>query len=83
MRSGSRNIARDEDRSIHNALSTALAQRMPAAAEHITITVEEGIVHIWGILGGENEKAKAREIAAAIPNVRSVQDHRREWAWSD
>jgi osmotically-inducible protein OsmY len=71
------------DRQICEAVRQALATKMPKAAQHITITVERGVVHLWGILGSDEELADVPKIVADLAGVRAVRDHRRDWAWSD
>jgi CBS domain-containing protein len=41
-----------------------------------TINVSDGVVHYWGIAGGEGDRRAARIAAEGIPGVKAVQDHR-------
>jgi osmotically-inducible protein OsmY len=69
-----------EDRETGEAVRRALASAFPKSAQHIAVTVEQGIVHLWGILGSDEELADVPRIVAALPRVRAVRDHRRAWA---
>jgi CBS domain-containing protein len=40
------------------------------------VIVTDSIVHYWGILGSDEEKAAARVAAENVPGVRKVEDHR-------
>lgn len=71
-----------EDRETAEAVRQALASRMPKAAQHITVTVEQGVVHLWGVLVSDEEATEVPRIVATLPQVRAVRDHRRDWAWS-
>jgi osmotically-inducible protein OsmY len=70
------------DRETAEAVRRALALGMPKAAQHITVTVEQGVVHLWGVLASDEEAAEVRRIVATLPHVRAVRDHRRDWSWS-
>ena len=76
-------VGSSQDRRISEMVRRALMDKMPKAEQHITITVEQGIVHLWGVLGCEEELADVPKKVAAVPGVRGVRDHRRDWAWSD
>jgi osmotically-inducible protein OsmY len=71
------------DRQIGEAIRQALLAKMPKAAPHITVCVERGIVHLWGIIGSDEEPAEVSRIVAALPGARAVRDHRRDAAWPD
>lgn len=71
------------DQQIGEAVRRALMARIPKAEQHTTVTVEQGIVHLWGVLGSDKELTDVPKIVAALPGVRAVRDHRRDWAWSD
>jgi len=38
------------------------------------------VVHLWGFVGSEDERAAARVAAENVPGVRSVEDHRLAYA---
>jgi CBS-domain-containing membrane protein len=40
------------------------------------VTVHDGVVHLWGYVGSENERKALRIAAARVPGVRKVRDHR-------
>ena len=71
-----------KDQEICEAVRHAILTRMPKAEQHITISVEQGVAHLWGILGCDEELAELPRIVASVPGVSAVRDHRRDWAWS-
>jgi CBS domain-containing protein len=44
------------------------------------VIVSEGVVHLWGFVGSEDERTAARVAAENVPGVRSVEDHRLDYA---
>lgn len=44
------------------------------------VIVSEGVVHLWGFVGSEDERAAARVAAENVPGVRAVEDHRLAYA---
>ena len=70
------------DQQIGETVRCAIVSRMPKVEQHITVTVEQGIVHLWGVLGCDEELAELPRIVASVPGVCAVRDHRRDWAWS-
>jgi osmotically-inducible protein OsmY len=73
---------REQDQALGDAVRDVIEKRDPAAARHISITVSNGVVHLWGIIGDDKERADVRNVVAGIPGVTAVEDHRREWLWS-
>ena len=71
-----------DDRQIGEAVRRALSTRMPKVEQHTPITVEQGIVHLWGVLGSNEELTDVPSVVAAVPGVRAVRDHRRDWGCS-
>ena len=63
------------DRSIHRRLLAELRNQRWAKPNASDIVVSDGVVHLWGIVGSEEEH-KALWIAAEnTPGVRGVHDH--------
>jgi osmotically-inducible protein OsmY len=41
-----------------------------------TVTVNDGIVHLWGDMGSDNERRAVCIIAERVAGVKAVHDHR-------
>jgi len=44
-----------------------------------TVTVNNGIVHLWGYVGSDNERRGVRIAAERAPGVKEVRDHRSDF----
>ncbi len=56
----------------------AVIQREPwADTTHLSIVVDQGVVHLWGLVRSESERHALRVAAEGVPGVRGVQDHLR------
>jgi len=44
-----------------------------------TVTVNNGIVHLWGYVGSDNERRAVRIAAERAPGVKEVRDHRSDF----
>ena len=44
------------------------------------VVVSEGVVHLWGFVGSQDERAAARVAAENVPGVRAVEDNRLAYA---
>jgi osmotically-inducible protein OsmY len=40
------------------------------------VIVTGGIVHYWGVIDSDDERAAARVAAENVPGVRGIEDHR-------
>ena len=66
----------DTDRSIRNRLLTELRQQKWATLLNETdIVVSDGVVHLWGVVGSEEERQALRIVAENTSDVREVADH--------
>jgi len=63
------------DRSIHRRLLAELRNRLWANPNPSDIVVADGIVHLWGIVGSEEERKALRVAAENTPGVGGVHDH--------
>jgi len=64
-----------DDRAIRDQL-LALLKREPWADTHLmNILVDQGIVHLWGLVRSEAERQALRVAAETIPGVLGVEDH--------
>ena len=68
-----------EDEAIQAQL-LAVIDREPWADTHLFhIMVDQGVVHLWGLVPSEEERQALQVAAEAIAGVRAVQDHLRVW----
>lgn len=72
-----------DDHQIDKAVREALTAKMPKAARNIKVTVEQGAIHLWGVLGSDEELTELPKIVATVPGVRAVCDHRKDLVWPD
>jgi CBS domain-containing protein len=63
------------DRTIRRQLMTELSQHRWSRYSGNSVTVRDGIVHLWGIVESSTEYDALRVAAEAIPGVRGVRDH--------
>jgi CBS domain-containing protein len=67
------------DSAIRSRLLTELgAQSWWRAASNVT--VNDGVVHYWGVCENDEEKRAARVAAENVPGVRRIDDHRTSYA---
>jgi CBS domain-containing protein len=65
----------EQDRTIRTRLLAELREQKWADASEGRVVVSDGIVHLWGIVGSEDERRALRIAAENIPGVRGVEDH--------
>ena len=63
------------DRTIRRQLMTELSQHRWSRYSGNSVTVRDGIVHLWGIVESSAEYDALRVAAQGIPGVRGVRDH--------
>ena len=68
--------AASDDDSIRARLLEALRAEPWLRAEGPQVTVSDGVVAFWGVLGSEEERQASRVLAENIEGVRRVEDHR-------
>ncbi len=68
-----------DDAKIHDAICAEIGKIawVPSPVMN-NVTVCDGIVHLWGYVGSENERRALRIAAERIPGVKEVRDHRRD-----
>jgi len=74
-----------DDRAIRKNLLDTLSNEAGIDTSLINVTVSDGNVHIWGIIGSDVKKTAARVAAENIPGVKSVENHLRQipgWVWA-
>ncbi len=68
--------ARD-DEAIRTQLLAVLAREPWADTHSLSVVVDHGIVHFWGLVGSENERQALSIAAENIAGVKGVQNHLR------
>ena len=72
---GAETADEEQDRAIRRQLLAELREQKWVDAGEGRVVVTDGIVHLWGVVGSEDER-KALHIAAEnTPGVRGVEDH--------
>ena len=61
-----------DDRSIREQL---LAKEALPRGPQVNVVVNEGVVHLWGLIDSEEERKALRVAAESIAGVRAVEDH--------
>jgi Mg/Co/Ni transporter MgtE len=66
-----------DDAKIHDAICLEIKNIawLPSPVMN-NVTVHEGVVHLWGYVGSENERKALRVAAERVPGVKKVRDHR-------
>ena len=70
-------IASDaDDETIRRAVDRALSAQPWASYGTTSVTVRDGTVEFWGVVGSDSERAATRVLAEEIAGVKGVADHR-------
>jgi CBS domain-containing protein len=72
---GIRYTDEDRDRDIHDRLFNELRHQKWASPTEENIIVTDGVVHLWGLVGSEAERAALRVAAENTEGVHGVEDH--------
>jgi CBS domain-containing protein len=72
---GAETADEEQDRAIRRQLLAELREQKWADTSEGRVVVTDGIVHIWGIVGSEDERKALRVAAENTPGVRDVEDH--------
>jgi CBS domain-containing protein len=72
---GAETAEEEQDRMIRRQLLAELREQKWADASEGRVVVTDGIVHLWGIVGSEDERNALRVAAENTPGVRGVEDH--------
>lgn len=64
-----------DDRSIREQLLAALAKEGLPRGPQVNVVVNEGVVHLWGLIETEEERKALRVAAESITGVRGIEDH--------
>ena len=68
------NAAIDADRAIRTDLLSRLARQSWTDFGDRNVTVSEGVVHLWGLVGSPEEREALVTLAAEVPGVKRVED---------
>jgi osmotically-inducible protein OsmY len=63
------------DEKIRDDLMSHLSAQKWAHTEFLNVTVNDGVVHLWGLAGSETERKAIRIAAESFKGVRAVNDH--------
>jgi CBS domain-containing protein len=67
--------AKPADQEIREKLSASLRKQSWGAPYVTSIVVRNGVVHLWGLVGSDNERNAIIVTAENMPGVRKVKDH--------
>lgn len=67
--------AKTDDAAIRDALIGELSHQSWSRRPENSIVVNDGVVHLWGLAGTEDEKRALELAAARTPGARSVESH--------
>ena len=65
-----------DDEAIRRAVDRALSEQPWASYGTTSVTVKQGAVEFWGVVGSESERAASKVLAEEIAGVKGVVDHR-------
>ena len=65
-----------DDEAVRHQVESVLDKQPWASAETTSITVSDGVVEFWGMIGSEAERDASRVAAEAVSGVKEVVDHR-------
>ena len=72
---GAESADEEQDRALCRQLLAELREQKWADAGEGRVVVTDGIVHLWGVVGSEDERKALRIAAENTPGVRGVEDH--------
>ena len=65
-----------DDEAIRRAVDRALSEQPWASYGTTSVTVKQGTVEFWGVVGSESERTASKVLAEEIAGVKGVVDHR-------
>jgi CBS domain-containing protein len=80
MRPASERLTPPVDSAIQGRLVAELERQSWWKRVSSNVVVADGVVHLWGFVGSNDERAAARVAAENVPGVRAVEDHRLAYA---
>ncbi|MDW9543848.1 CBS domain-containing protein [Sinorhizobium meliloti] len=63
------------DYAIRRSILTRLKENSDVTGVNLTITVTDGMVHLWGVVNSESERDLSRVVAEGVRGVNGVYDH--------
>ena len=72
---GTKTAHQEQDRTIRAQLLAELREQKWTDASEGRVVVSDGVVHLWGIVGSEDERRALRIAAENTPGVRGIEDH--------
>ena len=72
---GAKTAHEEQDRTIRAQLLAELREQKWADASEGRVVVSDGVVHLWGTVGSEDERRALRIAAENTPGVRAIEDH--------
>ena len=72
---GTKTTHDEQDRTIRAQLLAELREQKWADASEGRVVVSDGVVHLWGIVGSEDERRALHIAAENTPGVRGIEDH--------
>jgi CBS domain-containing protein len=72
---GAETADEEQDRTIRRQLLAELREQKWADAGEGRVVVTDGVVHLWGIVGSEDERRALRIAAENTPGVQGIEDH--------
>jgi osmotically-inducible protein OsmY len=69
-----------DDSTIREQLTAELTAQPWVRLMTKNVVVEDGIVHLFGLVQSEDERLALRVAAENVPGVKSVEDHMTRWA---
>lgn len=65
-----------DDRAVREAILAEMRREKWPTAGVVNVVVSQGVAHLWGLLGADEDPRALRVLAENVPGVREVQDHR-------
>lgn len=65
----------EDDRSIREKVMAEIRGETGARVDHVSVVVEDGVVHLWGLADTDAERQAIRVAAENVPGVGAVEDH--------
>ncbi len=65
----------EDDRTIREKVMTEIRGETGARVDHVSVVVEDGVVHLWGLADTDAERQAIRVAAETVPGVGAVEDH--------
>jgi CBS domain-containing protein len=68
--------ATPDDAAIRAAILAGMKREKWATAAVVNVVVSDGVAHLWGLLGVDEDRRALKVLAENVPGVKDVQDHR-------